>query len=151
MKLEVLKGKERKRFMERLSSQYGIEEIPFLLSRSGDERIRMFSGSLPAGEMERISRMGIESMGLYLAKDQGGVIRLSFDAPLLLRGLMTKNIAEVSARQAAEWMKGNDIVLDGPAPKGYVVVKSGNDMLGCGKSLGAVIKNYVPMERRIKE
>ena len=45
-------------------------------------------------------------------------------------------------------MAGEDVEIE--SKKGLVVLKHNGDFIGCGKSNGEKVFNYVPKERRIK-
>ena len=55
---------------------------------------------------------------------------------------------EINDEQADQWLRGND--LDIKAESAFKILKNNNEFLGCGKSTGDRITNFVPKERRIK-
>ena len=87
-------------------------------------------------------------MGLYFARIQPDGIRLTIDGIQLVKDQITKNIMEINNNQAKDWFKGND--LDIKAESAFKILKNNNEFIGCGKSTGDRITNFVPKERRIK-
>ena len=61
---------------------------------------------------------------------------------------ITKNIFELSDEQALEWLKGNDLQIK--TDYSWKILKHKNEFIGCGKSTGEKITNFMPKERRIK-
>ena len=149
--MKVLSSSEKKQILEKLKQEFGIENLPFLLIKFGKERVRAFSGSLSRDELQKLDHeTRIESAGIYLLHDYGDEIRLSLDALHLLKHEIKKNIVELTKQQAEDWFKGQDIFLEEERTKGFKALKFGEDFIGCGKSIGKIIKNYMPKERRIK-
>jgi len=135
---------------------YGIEKIPFLLIKSGNEKIRAFSGNLSKDELNQLTNsVFIETIGLYFAKIDGEEIRLSIDALHLLKEQIKNNIIELTSEQAEEYLKGRDVEatseqLKFVCKKIYYVLKYKSDILGMTKIVNKQIKNYLPKERRRK-
>ena len=150
MNIHFIKTPQKRKIIEKLNEQFGIENLPFLLVQSGKEKIRAFSGSLSKDEISKISLFAnIELIGLYLLKEENGEFRLSMDAALLLSKQIIKNIVEIDEIQFKRWIRGNDLEIK--MPKGVYLIKCNEDFLGCGKSNGERIFNYVPKDRRIKK
>jgi len=150
MKIDFLSKGEKKDFLEKLEEQFGIESLPFLLFKLGRERIYGYSGSLSKEELSILSReINIEKIGIYLATEEKEGIRLSFDFPSLLKEQINKNIVEIDEKQAEEWLRGKDLMIENKI-RGFVILKYKNDFLGCGKASQGRITNFVPKERRIK-
>ncbi|MEI6731065.1 MAG: hypothetical protein WCK90_00135 [archaeon] len=147
--MRYLKSSEKKEIMTGLKEQYGIEEVPYLIFEGGKEKTRAFSGSLSTEEIEDLWQIArVEIIGIYVLKKEGDY-RLSFDATQLLANRITKGVIEINYEQLKKWMKGED--LDIVAPKGTYVIKYGNDFLGCCKSNGEKLFNYVPKDRRVRK
>ncbi len=149
MNIHFIKSKEKKKIVEKLQEKYGISELPYLLIKSGKEKTRAFSGNLNKEEIQKLSEIArIEVMGLYIIKEEHD-LRLSLDATHLLKEQISKNIIEINEEQAMSWMKGQDLEIK--VPRETVVIKYGDSFLGCGKSNGEKIFNYVPKDRRAKK
>lgn len=149
MNVKFLSSHEKKEIIKQLSETYGIDKLNYLLFQIGKEKIRAFSGSMTKEELSKIARyVNVEIIGIYLLKFERDGIRLSHDAVTLLADKITKNIIEVTDEQAKEWMKGKDLEIK--MENRYVVIRNKNLLLGCGKSTGERIINFVPKERRVK-
>ena len=149
MNTEFIKSNEKRDIIATLSEQFGITELPYLLIRAGKERTRAFSGHLSKEEMIKLGEVArIELIGSYLFKEEG-LLRLSFDAAIMLQKQITKNVVEIKEEQVKDWLRGFDLEMS--APQGVVVIKSGSDFIGCGKSNGKTIYNYIPKDRRLKK
>lgn len=149
MNVNFIKSPEKRKIQEELNETFGINEIPYQLIETGKEKIRGFSGSLTKDEIINLSRIiNIELIGTYLLKREES-IRLSYDATHLFQSQITKNIFEITPGQFELWIRGHDL-LNVQAPRGTLVIKYNGDFLGCGKSNGEKISNFIPKERRLK-
>lgn len=149
MNAKFIQSKEKKEILEELERQFGITNLPYLLIRTGAEKVRAYSGSLSKDEIMEIDRLvNIEIIGEYFLK-QEGEIRLSTDAIHLLKGQITKNIIEIDDSQLHSWMRGQNIDLK--SEPGVKIIGHKGDFVGCGKSNGEKIFNFVPKERRLKK
>jgi NOL1/NOP2/fmu family ribosome biogenesis protein len=147
--MKTLSSSDKKGILKQLNEQFGISKIPYLLLQFGKEKIRAYSGNLSREELKILDReLRVESIGLYFIKEQEDGIRLSLDAVHLSKNQITKNILEINNEQAEKWLKGED--LDIKTDKSFKILKNQNDFLGCGKSTGEKITNFVPKERRVK-
>lgn len=147
--IEFIKSSEKSEIMEKLKEHYGIKKLNYLLLRIGRERIRGYTGSLSKDEILTLSReVRIEMIGMYLMKQEGENIRLSFDSTQMLE--INNSIIEISDEQTAQWLRGEDIFLENKEFENFVVLKNRGNFLGCGKLSKGRITNYVPKERRIK-
>ncbi len=147
--MKLLTHQEKKKISERLNKQYGIANIPFELIRFGEEKMRIFSGSLSKEQLIILDKvLRIENIGLYFAKQEIGGIRLTFDGIQIFKNQITKNILELNQEQANDWLKGNEIQIK--AESGFKTLKYKDEFIGCGKSTGEKIANYMPKERRVK-
>lgn len=155
--LKFILKKEKLKIMEKLK-YYGIAELPFLLVESGKEKIRGYSGNLSIEELQKINKeIRIEIIGLYLFHNYPSNIRLSFDAIHALKSQITKNILEISDKQAKEFLNGRDIVLSKEESeklktesKGFKIIRNQREFIGTGKlTQEGRIVNYMPKERRL--
>ncbi|MEM2173438.1 MAG: hypothetical protein QXJ34_00330 [Candidatus Pacearchaeota archaeon] len=100
--------------------------------------------------------------GFYLGKLEAGGFRLSFDATQLFAKQAKHNMhntLELTRDELVAWMQGKNIKdlknleegkSKGKGGKGFVILKHGDDFLGCGLLKDGKLLNYVPKERRIK-
>ena len=149
MNIHFINSPEKRKSVSALNEQFGISELPYLLLWTGSEKIRAFSGSLSKDEIMKIGTIApIESIGLYLLKKEFDW-RLSLDATILLKNQISKSIIDISDEQLGMWIKGLDLNIKSDF-KSTIAIKHNNDFIGCGKSNGEKIFNYIPKERRIK-
>ena len=149
MNYKYIRSSEKRKILAELNEQFGITELPYLLIESGKEKLRAFSGHLSKEEMNDISSISnIEIIGLYMIKKEHD-LRLSIDATHLLKEQISKNILELSESEFQSWIRGKD--LEKPLPQGTYVIKFNQDFLGCGKSNGKILFNYIPKDRRLKK
>lgn len=148
--IKFLRSDERKKILQELKEQYGIENLPFMLIETGKEKLRAFSGSITKDEIFQLGKLAnIELIGLYLIKQEHD-LRLSFDATHLLKDQISKSIIEISDADLNKWMHGYDIELKENTEKQTYVISNKGDFFGCGKSNGKTIFNHVPKDRRLK-
>lgn len=147
--MQILRASEKKKILKQLNVQFGVTKLPYLLLKFGKEKIRAYSGSLSSEELNVLDKnLRIENTGLYLAKQHPEGLRLSLDSLFLFRDQITKNILELNDKEAEKWFKGEDLLLK--EDKTFKVLKNNEDLIGCGKSTGEKITNFVPKERRVK-
>ena len=147
MRSRFLPAGEKKQVMSDLENQFGIKKIPGILIESGKEKTRLFTGSLTREQLVELDKaVRIELIGLYAIKKED-TYRLSIDGSYVFEQQITKSIVELTEEESKQWMRGNDLQKEGP--RGVVVMKFGRFFLGCGKSNGTLIYNYVPKNRRI--
>jgi NOL1/NOP2/fmu family ribosome biogenesis protein len=149
--INFIKSKEKTSIIGELQKRFGITNLPFLLLRGGKEKIRAFSGSLSKEEIEKLSEViRIELIGSYLLKNEHeNEYRLSFDSCHTLKDQIIENIIELDEEQFQLWIRGHD--LDIKKERGTYVISYNGDFLGCGKSNGEKLFNYVPKDRRLRK
>ena len=147
--MQIIKLKEKKQIIEQLNKQFGIQDLPYLLLRFGKEKIRAYSGSLSTEELKILDKtLNIETIGIYFAAEINNELRLSLDAIQLLKNQISKNILEIDNEQAEKWFKGQELLIK--TDRNFKILKNNNEFIGCGKSTGEKIANFMPKERRIK-
>ena len=91
------------------------------------------------------NKLKINNIGLYIFSIEDDGLRFSIDGSQMFKA--KKNIIELNEKQFKEWMTGNN--LDIKTEEGYYIIKYKDYFLGCGKSSGEKVYNYVPKERRV--
>jgi NOL1/NOP2/fmu family ribosome biogenesis protein len=154
MNMDILTAGEKKKIVEDLNKNYGFEELPLLLVRTGKGKLRAFSGSL---SMQEIKQLGlnarIETIGLYAFREEKEGYRISHDSVALFKNLVKKNIVEVNDELAEKWLQGKDIESkEFVGMNTFVLIKNKDDLIGCGivKHGEGRIINFVPKERRMR-
>lgn len=147
MRTHFLPAGEKKQVIADLENQFGIKKIPGMLIEAGREKTRVFTGSLSREQLIELDQvLRIEIIGLYAIKKED-TYRLGIDGMYLFDDQLTKNVVELNEEEMKKWMKGEDLQKE--VPSGVVAVKHDIFPLGCGKSNGKIIFNYVPKNRRI--
>lgn len=157
MGLSFIFRNDKEKLVKNLS-YYGIKKLPYLLTRSGKDKIRGYTGSLTTDEITKLNNeVGIELLGMYLFHDYHGDMRLSFDAISALKDQITENIIDIDDKQAEEFLKGRDIALsDADKEKfkseslGFKIIRNRGEFIGTGKLIADRIVNYMPKERRLR-
>lgn len=148
----IILNKEQKLEIEKSLNKLGINKLNYILTQTGREKLRAFSGSLIPEEIFRLHNyIYIETIGLYIAKIEKDGVRLSLDGSHILKP--DKNILELNEAQANSWMKGEDLnleSLDLKDKEGYIVIKHKEDFLGSGKIGKEKLINFLPKERRVR-
>ena len=150
MTIHILSQHETQQILEKLQEQFGINEIPGILLRIGQERIFLYQGSLSEKEIKEIENtIYIERLGVYFAKEQEDGIRLSIEGAQILKEQINKNIFEINDEQLDSWMKGNELNIS-LGKRCFVIMKYKDDFLGTGKASENKITNFIPKSRRLK-
>ena len=159
--LRVLERKDKKRFLELLKKQFGFEDISKRsfesLSNLFDKKLdyvflinnknKVFIVNKEIADIE-LSKIRINSIGLYIAEFRNNEIRLSIDGSQIIGPKAKENVIDLNEKEAREWLKGNDLSIEAKT-KGFVILKYNKDYLGCGKVKENRILNFVPKTRRL--
>lgn len=150
MTIKILNQSEKKKIEERLNEHFGIKEIPGKIIMMGAEKLFFFTGEIDEDKIERIKETApIEKIGVYFAKVINEEIKLTIEGTQILKEQIRKNIFEINKEQAEEWMMGRELGIS-TGMKGFIVIKHGEDLLGCGKASENKITNFIPKSRRLK-
>ncbi|MFC1710905.1 hypothetical protein ACFLZJ_01995 [Nanoarchaeota archaeon] len=147
---KILRKKEKAEIEEKLKNQFGIKKLPGILLRRGRERIFLYQGSFSAKQIKELEfNVPTERIGIYFAKLVKDKIRLSIEGVHLLKDQINKNIFELDEEQAEQWMQGQELLIQ-TGKRDFLIMKFGEDFLGCGKASDEKIGNYIPKSRRLK-
>ncbi len=148
--LKILTTKEKRQIEEKLNNQFGIKKIPGILIARGAERLFLFTGDFSVAKIQELEReIPIERLGVYFAKFVNNDIKLSIEGVQLMKDQITKNIFPLDELQTEEWMSGQDLQI-ATGKQGFIILKHGEDFLGCGKASAEKIGNFIPKSRRLK-
>lgn len=148
--IKILTQQERKKIEQKLSQQFGIREIPGKITMRGAEKLFFFTGEIDEEEIRKIEEIApIEKIGVYFAKIINDDIKLTIEGTQILKEQINKGIFEIDEEQAEEWMMGRELNIN-TGLKGFIVIKHGEDLLGCGKASENKITNFIPKSRRLK-
>jgi NOL1/NOP2/fmu family ribosome biogenesis protein len=149
MKIHFITSAHKKKLIKQLENQFGITKLPYLLTESGKEKIRAFSGHLSKEEISELNHtLNIELFGLYILRQEHN-IRLSLDGTHLLNNQLTKNKIQLTDQQALQYLKGQNLEIK--KPSGTYVIEHSGLLLGCAKSNSEVLLNHLPKDRRLKK
>lgn len=152
--LKILNSKEVKHIYELLEQQYGFSgklDVVFMLSEK-KERVYIFTRDLANIDL---SKLRVDSMGLYFGTFFDNKLRLTIEGSQLIGPQCTKHVFEVNKKEMQTWMMGEKLLVSQlehkyePEPGAFVILRHGNDYLGCGKIGGDLILNYIPKTRYI--
>ncbi|MBI5393206.1 hypothetical protein HZA96_05025 [Candidatus Woesearchaeota archaeon] len=163
--LKILNKKEKKQITAILEEQYGIiQEIGFVFLLSKKNKLYLINNDLARIDLTKLK---IDSIGMYLGELVGNQIRLSIEGSQLLGKHATKNIVNLDKNIAKLWLHGYNLELsainadelnnnnnksinNNKDMEGFVIIKSENDYLGSGKLGAEKLFNYVSKARRLR-
>ncbi len=134
------KDEYRKYFVERFGVPPEIMDRYYFYERG--KKVWAFTGEIV--EIENIEALGIRALSL------GRGIKPSTAFLRIIGKYATKNIIVLEEKEAEAYMRGEDIEKDFPVKPGYVIVRSRNDILGCGLYKGKLI-NQIPKKYRMMD
>lgn len=94
-----------------------------------------------------LEKLRVNSLGLYLGELSDNEVRLSIEGSQLIGLRAKRNIMDLTAGQAKEWMQGIDLEIKGNP--GFQLIKYKDDFLGSGKIRNGKLLNYVNKSRRL--
>lgn len=171
--LKVLNAREKKEINKRINEQWGCEldkSLVFMLSNKN----KLYVAEKDIGLVD-FDRLRVDNIGLYVCTVSEKEIRLSIEGSQLLGKIAKKNVVEITKEEVRQWLRGEDLRTDvkttetnkivekgketekekGRVEKergtGFVILKYGNDFVGCGKITEKGILNFVPKVRRVGE
>jgi NOL1/NOP2/fmu family ribosome biogenesis protein len=153
MKVELLDRTKKKKIIDLLEENYGIEKIPYLLIKTGKEKIRAYSGNLSWDELNKLGKtVNVELIGIRLCSVIDESIRINFDIENMpvIKEQMNKNIVEIDDEQITEWLKGKNLNISTDLKAQFVLIKNKGDFYGVGSNRKTFLQNYIPKERRVK-
>ena len=150
MKVKPLTRKEVRGILEKVHTTFGctttlIDEYYFFISDKN--KVYIVTTMLTDLPLDAVR---INSLGLYFCEINREEIRLSIEGSMIIGPNATKNVVELDAALAKDWLLGNDISWDKQF-NSFAIIKHGTDFLGSGKWKENRILNYVPKQRRIRE
>ncbi len=150
MRLKILNENEKKQIENYLKERFGINKIPGILLKKGEERIFLFSGDINSKQINQLdNKILLERVGIYFAKMIGNKPKLSIEGVSILKNQIKKNIFEINKEQAEKWMAGQELNIK-TKKRGFIIIKYQEDLLGCGKASEEKITNFIPKSRRLK-
>jgi len=142
-KYERWNNKKIKEFHKKLKEQFGFQEKLNYIFLSKKDKIYLVSKELDNFSLEN---MNINTIGLYIAKQELSGIRLSIEGSQLIGPKSTKNVLKL--KDPTDWMQGKDIITDKNF-KNIVIINHKKDFLGSGIYKKNKILNFIPKSRRL--
>tara|TARA_Y100000034_G_scaffold54516_1_gene66809 strand:- start:1051 stop:1494 length:444 start_codon:yes stop_codon:yes gene_type:complete len=141
---ELLNSKNLKKLNKRLVEQFGSEFYfkKYAVFKTPRNKIYIVNKEF---DLIDFSKFKINNIGLYFMTIENDGLRLSIDGSQIFEA--KKNVIDLDESNFKNWMSGKDLDLD--FENSYVILRYKNSNLGCGKSIGNRILNYVPKERRV--
>ncbi|MFA6022848.1 MAG: hypothetical protein WC781_02050 [Candidatus Pacearchaeota archaeon] len=152
MKVELFDRTKKQKIIDLLDENYGITKLPYLLIKTGKEKIRCFSGNLSWDELNNFGKIvHVELIGIRLCSVIDESIRINFDVENLpiIKEQMTKNIVEIDDEQIVEWLNGKSLEISSDLKAQFVLIRNKEDFFGVASNRKTFLQNYVPKERRI--
>ncbi len=141
--LHALNAREKKALYKQLEDQFGVtEKLPYLILENTKNKIYLLSTDYAKLDLKGLR---VNNMAMYFGKKERDGFRLSIEGAQLVKA--KKNVIELTKSQANLWLQGKDIPMEGN--KGFVILKFGKDVLGCGALKNDILRNMVPKERRL--
>jgi NOL1/NOP2/fmu family ribosome biogenesis protein len=152
--LQRLNSKQVKLLHKQLQEQFAIEEkLDYLFFQNENKKkIYLISKEFDSLDTEHLR---IDTMGLYFGAFVENQFRLSIDGAQLLAPLCKKGIIDIDKKQMQAWLQGEKLEIadfegvDLPPVGNFVIMRFGEDILGCGKVTAECISNYIPKTRYI--
>lgn len=147
--MRTLKKSEKDIIWKFLKNRFGIKTIEAnkyidnLLTN--DKRIWVVSKTIMNSKID----FTVVNAGMYFGFMEKDCFKPSLEASMLLEKHATKNVVELSKEQLNSWLVGKDVEGRFDVEEGYVFIKHGNDILGCGKYKNNRIMNFVRKGRRV--
>ncbi len=143
--LKVLNSKEVKKIIKSIEEQFGEFELgDYVFFRNSEDKIFLISRKFAELDEQKVR---INNLGLYFGKEEVDGFRLTIEGAQLVSP--KRNVVGLSLQQTHSWMRGEDIEAGDVDVEGYVVLKHGEDILGCGKFKEGRVLNSIPKGRRV--
>ncbi len=145
--LKIMARKEVKALKALIKGQWGADFEPdcvFLKSREDD----IFLASRELFDVG-LSELRMDSFGLYLGQLKRGELRLGIEGSQVIGPLAAKNVVELSFSEMREFFHGVEIEME-KSGEGYVILRHGNDFIGCSRFKEGKLLNFTPKVRRVK-
>ncbi|MBS7641720.1 hypothetical protein KEJ40_00940 [Candidatus Bathyarchaeota archaeon] len=147
----ICSSEEVRRILDYLEERYGIprsvfENYTFLVR--GKNSIWIYSGHPSILELiPNVSIAGIRALHLSIKK----TLKPTTIFLQVFGKYATKNVVELeSEEEAVTFMSGGSIARYYDVEEGFVVVKFGSDVLGCGLYSNGVLRSKIPKTLRVR-
>ncbi|MBN2567648.1 hypothetical protein JXB02_06225 [Candidatus Woesearchaeota archaeon] len=148
--LAVLKKRETKPILAFLEGRYGSTgPLDYVFLKNNRERV--FIAKRDLFDLD-LSRLRINSVGMYLAELLRGEVRLSIEGSQLVGPHATRNVLEIPDDRMRAYLHGEDLDIIGAhgCEDGYVLIRNTGDFFGAGRLSGSRLLNHWPKTRRLR-
>ena len=145
MKERFLSKRQAKKIIELIEQQWGCRFGDDYVFLEKENKVYITKHEIEAVPFEH---MRVNSIGLYLAEIKDSSIRLSIEGSQLIGPRAIRNVVELTSEETNRWVQGEDLEKDVDSA-GFVIMRSGQDYLGCGKPKQGRILNFIPKSRRL--
>lgn len=143
---EVLNSKAVKNIVNSLKDQFCFSgELDYVFLVSKKDKVFILNRDVELLDYEFLR---VDALGLYFGKYYNDGFRLSIEGSQLIGGSCGCNVVEISQELKHDWLRGSDLNLE--LPNCFVILKSGDDFLGCAKVKNGFALNSVPSARTLK-
>jgi NOL1/NOP2/fmu family ribosome biogenesis protein len=150
---EVLSAEASEALARLLAHRYGCDLSLGSWHVVCDRAGRLFLVSRDVDVHRFLSDAGCHRLGLYFGKHKrNDKIKLTIEGALMVGRTATRNYVVVDGAAASRFMAGGDVSAFRPVDAemhDFVLVRSGEDTLGCGLLREGCIENLVRTSRRV--
>ncbi len=141
----------KKEIVDYIEKEFGIKKEVFenYVFLSSGKKIWMIEKESWDKIKDDLEKINVQSIGIAIAR-VGKVIKPTSNFLQIFGKYAKKKIVELNEKEAFSYIRGLDIKKE-CKEKGYIIVKFGEDILGCGLAKEGWIKNQIPKARRIKK
>ena len=97
-----------------------------------------------------LERFNVETMGFYLCHFEHDIFRLSIQGAQIVGKKASKNILDISLKEAWELIRGFDIDKETGLEATYIILKSPVGIIGVGKNHKTKVLCQIKKNRRIR-
>ena len=145
-KLEIQNTRFVKEIHKLLSSQFGFSgKLNYVFLKNEKGKVFIISKEISSFDF---SKLRINTVGFYLGELKGGEFRLSLEGCSMVGKGCSKNIINLDEKQMKWYFEGFDLEIDLGAESRFVLLKFGENFIGCCKYKDRKILNFLPKEHR---
>ncbi len=145
--MQILNKKQIKEILNIINQQFNTSNLELDYAFLKNKEDKIFIVNKEIGKID-LTKLRINSMGLYFGQITNNSIRLSVEGSQLIGKKSSKNVLELNKEQIEEWLKGNNLKIDTNL-KNFVLIKYKDDFFGTGQVKDNILINYLPKERRL--
>jgi len=144
MAIQFLNAKDKKKILELLEVQFGINKFHDFHIIQDIDNLFIFTGDISTMSLDKLK---VSQIGMRIGKLNEGKLLLTVQGAQFFGPHANKNIIELSKEDARHYLKGEDIKTD--KQDRIYLIKSQDDFVGCSKVRNQIIRNNVEKARRI--